>query len=371
MCTWGLDEVIRIIRKEEDPKAKLIETFRLSEEQAEAILNVRLRNLAKLEEERIKTEQQALAGEREKLRLTLKSARRLKTLVKKELQQDVGEFGDPRRCMLIERGASSAMDESELMPAELITVVLSQTGWARAAKGVDVDVRALNYKLGDAYQAHVTGKSNQPVLFLDSQGQCYALPAHSLPSARSQGEPLSGRLKTIDGARFAGMMMGEQDNYFLIASSAGYGFVCKLEDMITRKRAGKTVLTVPKGATALAPVKIRDIERDRIVAVGSAGHMLVIPVRELPILPRGKGKKIINIPGRKVACGEESMCAVALVQDGEAITLHSGRRIKKMGAREIHAYAGEHAQRGSRLPRGYRSVDAIEVHCAHEAERAS
>ncbi len=362
-----LDEVIRIIRKEEDPKAKLIKVFRLSEEQAEAILNVRLRNLAKLEEAKIKTEQQTLAEERKKLQLTLKSAGRLKTLVKKELQQDAEEFGDPRRCVLIERSASSAMDESELVPAELVTVVLSQRGWARAAKGVDVDVRALNYKLGDAYQVHVTGKSNQPVLFLDSQGRCYALAAHSLPSARSQGEPLSGRLKTTDGVQFAGMMMGKQDDYFLIASSAGYGFVCKLEDMITRNRAGKTVLSVPKGATALAPVKVRDIEQDRIVAVGSEGHMLVIPVRELPILSKGKGNRIINIPGRKVASGEESMCAAALVQDGESIILHSGGRIKKMSAREVGTYLGERAQRGSRLSRGYRSIDAIQVHGANKA----
>ncbi len=359
----NLDEVIRIIREEEDPKASLIKTFRLSDEQAEAILNIRLRNLAKLEEAKIQAEQLALSGECSELQQVLKSARRLKTLVKKELQQDAREFGGPRRSVLVERSASSALDESELVPAESITVVLSRRGWARAAKGADFDVRTLNYKLGDEYQSHVTGKSNQPVLFLDTQGRCYALPAHILPSARSQGEPLSGRLKTADGVEFAGMMMGEPDEHFLIASSAGYGFVCKLEDMLTRNRAGKTVLSVPKGAKALAPVKVRDLGQDWIVAVGSQGHMLVIPVRELPILSRGKGNKIINIPGRKVASGDEAMCVVALVQDKESITLHSGKRIKKMSAREVKTYAGERAQRGSRLSRGYRSVDAIAVHC--------
>ena len=360
----NLDEVIRIIREEENPKAGLISTFSLSDEQAEAILNVRLRNLAKLEEAKIRTEQQALEEEQGELRKTLKSARRLKTLVKQELLQDAREFGDPRRCVLVERDASSAMHESELMPSEPVTVVLSQNGWARTAKGVDIDVRALNYKLGDEYQAHVTGKSNQPVLFMDLRGRCYAIPAHSLPSARSQGEPLSGRLKTEDGVRFAGMMMGEPEDHFLVASSAGYGFIGKLEDMLTRNRAGKTVLSVPKGAKALAPVRVRDLEHDRIVAVGSEGHMLVVPVKELPVLSKGKGSRIIRIPGKKVTSGEESMCVVAAVRDRGSITLHSGNRIKKMNAREINDYAGERAQRGSRLSRGYRRVDAIEVHRA-------
>ena len=360
----NLDEVIRIVREEEDPKASLIRTFSLSDEQAEAILNTRLRNLAKLEEARIRDEQQELASERAELQRILKSAARLKTLVKKELMQDAGEFGDSRRCQLIERGASIAMDESELVPAESITVVLSERGWVRAGKGADIDARALHYKLGDAYLTHVTGKSNQPVLFLDSRGRCYSLPAYSLPSARGQGEPLSGHLKTADGMRFTGMMMGEPDDCFLLASSAGYGFVCRLEDMLTRNRSGKTILSVPEGSVSLAPVKLRDPDKDWIVAVGSAGHMLVISAGELPRLSRGKGNRIISIPGRKAASGDESMPVVSAVQEGESIVLHAGKRTKKMGAKEIRTYRSERARRGTLLSRGYRSVDAIEVHHA-------
>ena len=358
----NLDEVIRIIREEEDPKSQLIKRFRLSEEQAEAILNVRLRHLAKLEEAKIKTEQQTLADEREDLRSTLKSTRRLKTLVKKELREDAEEFGDERRSQLIEREASSALDESELVPAERVTVVLSKMGWARAAKGVDVDVHALSYRTGDAHQAHVTGKSNQLVLFLEAQGRCYALQAHGLPSARSQGEPLSGHFKTSDGARFMGLMMGEEEDQFLVASSAGYGFVCKFSDMATRSRSGKAVLSVPKGAMALPPVKVRDAAQDLVVAVSSQGRMLVIPVAELPVLSKGKGNKIIDVRHNKGGDDGESMCAVATVQEGESITLSSGQRIKKMNARELAGYAGARAKRGMLLSRGYRSIDAIEVH---------
>lgn len=364
----NIDEVIKIIRKEDDPKAKLIKIFKLSDEQAEAILNLKLRHLSKLEEVKIKTEQKELGEERKSLELILKSSQRLKTLVKKELKQDVEEFGDERRSKLVQCEAASAIDESKLVPSEPITVVLSQKGWVRAANGVDVDARSLNYKSGDAYQAQATGKSNQLALFLDSRGRCYALPAHSLPSARGQGEPLSGRLKPADGAQFVGVMMGESDDYFLTASSAGYGFVCKFEDMATRNRAGKVLLSVPKGAQALAPVKVRDSEEDWIVAIGSEGHMLVIPLKDLPILPKGKGNKIINIPSKKAASGEESMRAISLVQDGESLTLYSGKRTKKMHADEVDAYVGERGNRGLKLSRGYRSIDAIEVHRLDEEE---
>ena len=358
----NIDEVIKIIRNEDDPKAKLIKKFKLSEHQAEAILNLRLRNLAKLEEIKIKAEQKELSEERKSLELTLKSDQRLKTLVKKELKQDAEEFGDERRSKLIQREAASAIDESKLIPSEPLTIVLSHQGWVRAAKGFDVDPRSLNYKSGDFYQAHTVGKSNQLVLFLDSRGRCYALSAHTLPSARGQGEPLSGRLKPADGARFVGTMMGEPNDYFLISSSAGYGFVCKIADMITRNRAGKALLSVPKGAEALIPVAIRDVEEDWIVAIGSEGHMLVIPLKDLPVLPKGKGNKIINIPSKKVASGEEKMRAITLVQDGESITLFSGKRTKNMDADEVDSYVGDRGNRGLKLSRGFRNIDAIEVH---------
>ncbi len=364
----NIDEVIKIIRNEDDPKAKLMKKFKLSDEQAEYILNLRLRNLAKIEEIKIKTEKKELAAERKSLEQTLGSNARLKTLIKKELKQDAEEFGDERRSKLVKREAATAIDESKLVPSEAITVVLSQKGWVRAAKSNDVNARELNYKSGDAYQDHAYGKSNQNALFIDSRGRCYALPAHTLPSARGQGEPLSGKLKPADGAQFVGVMMGEPADYYLLSSSAGYGFVAKLEDMFTRNRAGKAMLSVPKGAQALPPIRVRDIEEDWIISIGSAGNMLVIPLNEIPILPKGKGNKIINIPSKKVVSGEESMRAIALVQDGETITIYAGKRTKKMKGDEIDTFVGERGQRGLKLSQGYRSVDAIEVHIEEDEE---
>jgi len=358
----NIDAVIKIIRTQDDAKAALIKKFKLSDVQAEFILNLKLRNLAKIEEIKIKAEQKELNEERKSLEQTLGSSARLKTLVKKELKHDAEEFGDERRSKLVKREAATAIDESKLVPSEAITVVLSQKGWVRAAKGTEVDARALNYKSGDAYQAHAFGKSNQHAMFLDSRGRCYSLPAHTLPSARGQGEPLSGKLKPADGAQFVGVMMGELSDYYLLASSAGYGFVGKLEDMFTRNRAGKAMLSVPKGAQALPPVKVREVEEDWVVSIGSEGNMLVIALADVPILPKGKGNKIINIPSKKVTSGEESMRAIALVQDGEAITLYSGKRTKKMKGEEIDTFEGERGQRGLKLSQGYRSIDAIEVH---------
>ncbi len=364
----NIDAVIKIIRTEDEPKTKLMKKFKLSDEQAEYVLNLKLRNLAKIEEIKIKAEQKELSEERKTLEQTLKSSARLKTLIKKELKQDVEEFGDDRRSKLVKREVATAIDESKLVPSEAITVVLSQKGWVRAAKGTEVNAREINYKSGDGYQSHASGKSNLSAMFLDSRGRSYALPAHTLPSARGQGEPLSGKLKPADGAQFVGVMMGDADEHYLLASSAGYGFVCKLEDMFTRNRAGKALLSVPKGAHALAPVRVRDIEEDWVISIGSEGNMLVIPLADVPILPKGKGNKIINIPSKKVVSGEESMRAIALVQDGEAITLYSGKRTKKMKADEVDTFEGERGQRGLKLSQGYRSIDAIEVHFESEQE---
>ena len=362
----NIDAVIKIIRTEDDPKAKLIAKFKLSDEQAEFILNLKLRNLAKIEEIKIKAEQKELNAERKSLEQTLGSKARLKTLVKKELIHDAEEFGDERRSKLVKREAATAIDESELVASEPITVVLSQKGWVRAAKGHEVNARELSYKSGDAYQSHAYGKSNQNAMFIDSRGRCYSLLAHTLPSARGQGEPLSGKLKPADGAVFVGVMMGDPSDLYLLSSSAGYGFVGKLEDMFTRNRAGKTLLSVPKGAQALPPVRVRNVEEDWVIAIGSEGNMLVIPLNDVPALPKGKGNKIINIPSKKVAAGEESMRAIALVQDGEEITLYSGKRTKKMKADEIDTFEGERGQRGMKLSQGYRSIDAIEVHFDEE-----
>lgn len=358
----NIDEVIAIIRTQEDPKKKLMEKFHLDEIQAEAILNLRLRNLSRLEEIKIRAEQQQLGEERKRLELTLRSDRRLKTLVKKELKSDAKEFGDERRSKLIFREAATAMDESSLVQSEPVTVVLSRQGWVRAAKGTDINAKELSYRSGDAYRAHAAGRSSQSVSFIDSAGRCYALPAHSLPSARGQGEPLSSRFKLADGVRFVGVMMGEPEDHFLLASNTGHGFVTKLGDVVARSRVGKAVLSVPKGAQPMLPVKVRDMERERIVAIGSTGRMLVVPLQELPVLSKGRGNKILGIPGKKFAQGEESMCIVTLVGERESITLHAGNRIKNMNAKEIEKYMGTRGKRGTKLSRGYCSVDDVKVH---------
>ncbi|MGD2055428.1 MAG: DNA topoisomerase IV subunit A [Gammaproteobacteria bacterium] len=360
----NLDEVIRIIRTEDRPKAALMERFRLSEEQADYILDTRLRQLARLEEMKIRQEQQDLEAERDALEKTLGSKARLKTLIKKEINADAAQYGDERRTRLVAAAPlAQALDEAALIPSEPVTIVLSRNGWVRVAKGHEIDPREMNYKSGDEYLTSARGRSNQLVVFLDSFGRAYALPAHSLPSARGQGEPLSGRLKPADGARFVGIMAGTPEQLYLLASDSGYGFVAQLGDMITRNKAGKAVLSVPRGCAVLEPVPVRNPEEDWIVATTTAGYLLVIPLADLPRLARGKGNKIINVPSAKLKAREEYVSALDLIQDGEDLIVHSGKKRKTMKPDEVDAYAGERGRRGRKLPRGYQKVDRIEVVC--------
>ncbi len=357
----NLDEVIRIIRTEDKPKQVLMKRFKLSEEQVNYILDTRLRQLARLEEMKIKGEQKELAAERDELKKTLGSSQRMKTLIKKEIREDAETFGDERRSQLVTRAAAQVMDESVLVPSELVTVVLSKNGWVRLAKGHDIDPEEMNYKAGDGFLTAARGRSNQQAVFIDSFGKTYTLPAHSLPGARGQGEPLSGRLKPADGARFAGVMMGEPDQLFLLASDAGYGFVTRLEDTYTRNKAGKSMLSVPKGAGVVAPVPVRSIKDDWVVAVTTEGYMLVIPLDEVPQMSRGKGNKIINIPSVKLKSREEYLAAIDCIQDGEKLTVYAGKKHKTMKAAEVDEFAGERGRRGRKLPRGYQKVERIEV----------
>ncbi|MGB5261523.1 MAG: DNA topoisomerase IV subunit A [Gammaproteobacteria bacterium] len=357
----NLDEVIHIIRTEDKPKPVLMERFRLSEDQVNYILDTRLRQLARLEEMKIKGEQQELAVERDDLEKILGSSQRLRTLIKKEINADIETYGDDRRSALVERAAAQVMDESALVPSEPVTVVLSKNGWVRVAKGHDVNAEEMNYKAGDGYLAAANGRSNQLAVFIDSFGKTYALPAHSLPGARGQGEPLSGRLKPADGARFAGVMLGDSDDLYLLASDAGYGFVTKLGDTVTRNKAGKSTLSVPKGTGVLLPVPVRSYTDDWIVAVTTEGYMLVIPLEELPQMSRGKGNKIINVPSAKLKSREEYVAAIDCIQDGEKLTVHAGRKYKIMKADEVDEFAGERGRRGRKLPRGYQKVERIEV----------
>ena len=357
----NIDEVIAIIRNEDDPKSALMARFKLSDVQAEAILNLRLRHLARLEEIKIRGEQDELAQERDTLDKTLGSSRRLKSLLRKELLADAEAYGDERRTPITQREAAQALDEAALVPSEPVTVVISQKGWVRAAKGHDLVPDGLSYKSGDRYQAAARGRSNQLATFLDTTGRCYTLPAHSLPSARGQGEPLSGRLNPPGRSSFAAVMLGAADDRYLLASDAGYGFVCKLGDMQTRNKAGKAVISVPAGATVLPPVKIRESAPEWIIAMTSAGYMLVISLDELPILGRGKGNKIINVPAAKLKAREEFVTAITLLQEGERLTLFCGKKHKTMKEAEVDEYLGERGRRGRKLPRGYQKVDRVEV----------
>jgi topoisomerase-4 subunit A len=357
----NIDEVIHIIRTEDEPKPVLMKRFGITDTQAEAILELKLRHLAKLEEMKIRGEQDELAKERDEIEKILGSKQRLRTLIRKELQADAEKYGDERRSPIIEREAAQAMDESALIPTEPVTVVLSEKGWARAAKGHEIEGEALNYKAGDQFQALARGRSNQIALFIDSAGRSYSVPAHTLPSARGQGEPLTGRLNPPAGAQFISVLMGKPDDLYLLSTDFGYGFVCRLEDMMSRNKAGKALLTVPKGARVMAPVPVRSVEDDQIVSVTSEGHMLVTPLSGLPQMARGKGNKIINIPSAKLKAREEYMVAIDLIQDGEKLTIYAGKKHKTMRMDEVNEHAAERGRRGSKLARGYQKVDSLEV----------
>ncbi len=357
----NLDEVIRIVRYEDEPKAALIARFQLSDAQAEAILETRLRHLARLEEMKIRGEQEKLAAERDELTKLLASKAKLKRLVRDEIIADAEKYGDPRRSKLVERAAAQAITETELVASEPVTVVLSRSGWVRAAKGHEIDPRALSYKTGDEYFAAAKGRSTQQAVFMDSTGRAYSLLAHTLPSARGQGEPLSGRLDPPDGATFPGVLIGEPDERWVLASSAGYGFVTRLGELHGRNRAGKAILKVPDGSAVLTPVPVPAGDEVLLVAVNTDGRLLAFPVADLPELPRGKGNKIFGIPSRKAATGEEALVAIAAVAPGQTLRILSGERHMGLSYRELGEYRGERGQRGAVLPRGWRKVDRLEV----------
>ncbi len=358
----NLDEVIRIIRREDEPKPVLMKRFKLSEIQAEAILETKLRHLARLEEMKIKGEQSALDKERDELERILKSSQKLKARVRDEIISDAEEFGDKRRSPLVERDVAKAIDVTQLLPTEPITVVLSEKGWVRAAKGHEVDARALDYKTGDKFLQAARGKSNQQAVFLDSTGRSYTLPAHKLPSARGHGEPLASSLNPPPGATWAGVLMGAPEDLYLIASDAGYGFICKLGDLITDRRAGKAVLKVPKGAKALPPQRVTDMDNDWLAAVTNRGNILVFMVAELPPMEKGKGEKILAIPGARVAKREEYLAGVAVFKEGQRLLLRTGKgELLLRSGNDIDQYVSERALRGAKLPRGHQEVKEIEV----------
>ncbi len=357
----NLDAVIKIIREEDEPKKKLMRRFKLSELQANSILELRLRQLAKLEEDKLREEKQALDGEQIKLEKILKSKARLKTLIKKELLADAKTYGDARRSPFGKVDVASAYSDEDLIPNEPITVVLSEKGWVRSAKGHETDPEDLNYRSGDRYGHATRGRTSDVLIFMDSVGRTYNLAPVSLPSARSQGEPLTGRLKPPAGARFVGVVLGDAASKVLLSSDAGYGFIGALGDMVTKNKAGKTCLSVSKGGSALAPVPV-DLEGQQYVAVvTNQGRMLVFPLSEVPELARGKGNKLINVPAAAFKAQEEFVIAVNVITKSDELVIFAGQRHLRIKFKDLDNYLGERARRGRKLPRGFQKVDALIV----------
>ncbi|TYG33452.1 DNA topoisomerase IV subunit A [Lonepinella koalarum] len=356
----NIDEVIDIIRHEDEPKAVLMARFHLSEEQTEAILNLRLRHLAKLEEQELKAEQDKLAEEREQLEQLLGSERRLNTLIKKEIQQDAKTYASPRRSPLVERAEAKVISESEMLPAEAVTVILSEQGWVRCAKGHEIDVTGLSYKAGDKYLDHAQGKSNQSAVFIDSTGRTYALDPLSLPSARSQGEPLTGKLTLPSGANVAQVLIENNDQALLMSSSAGYGFICQFDDLVARNKAGKAVISLPENAKVL-PIEILPKNTALLVALTQAGRMLIFPVADLPQLAKGKGNKIITISAADLKADKDSLVKLLLISERASLVFYSGKRKITLKPEDLQKFRAERGRKGSNLPRGLHSGVEIKV----------
>ncbi|OSN01834.1 MULTISPECIES: DNA topoisomerase IV subunit A [Lonsdalea] len=356
----NIDEVIHIIRTEDEPKPVLMKQFSLSETQAEAILELKLRHLAKLEEMKIRGEQDDLAKERDQLQALLASERKLNTLLKKEIEADAKAYGDERRSPLRERGEAKAMNEHDLLPSEPVTIVLSEMGWVRSAKGHDIDPAGLSYRAGDTFRAAARGKSNQPVVFIDTTGRSYALDPLTLPSARGQGEPLTGKLTPPPGATVEQVLMAADDQRLLLSSDAGYGFICTFSDLVARNRVGKSVLTLPNNAKVMPPLSVHS-DDDLLLTITAAGRMLLFPVTDLPQLSKGKGNKIVSIPAAQAASGEDKIGWLFIITSKSSVTLYVGKRKLTLRPEDLQKFRAERGRKGTLLPRGLQRVDRVEV----------
>jgi topoisomerase-4 subunit A len=357
----NIDEVIYIIRHEDKPKPVLMARFKLTGTQAEAILELKLRHLAKLEEMKIRDEQDVLADERSEIETLLGSKARLKTLIKNELLADAEQYGDERRSVLVERDAAQALREEDLVPSEPVTVILSKSGWVRAAKGHDVDASTLNYRAGDEFQHAAYGRSNEQAVFLDSRGRAYSLSAHTLPSARGLGEPLTSRFTLQAGERFLWTLCGNAQQSIVLASSFGYGFVTELGNLHSRMKAGKALLSVPAGAQPVMPALVKAEGDNLVVCATSEGYLLAFPLEEVPELTKGKGNKLINVPTKRLKAGEESMVGLAVMGEKDELLVWAGQRYLRMGLKDIEHFRGDRAHRGRKLPRGFQRVSKIEL----------
>ena len=355
----NIDEVIKIIRENDQPKPVLMAHFGITERQAEAILELKLRHLAKLEEMKIRGEQAELEKERDYLEGILGSEKKLTKLIREELLADAEKYGDNRRSPIVMREEAKALSEKELLPSEPVTVVLSEKGWVRCAKGHDIDGNSLQYKAGDGFKAAASGRSNRYAAFIDSSGRSFAAEAHDLPSARGQGEPLTGRFTLVAGENFEHVLMAEDSQKLLLASDAGYGFVGTFADLVSRNKAGKAVLSLPTGAKVLSPIPIKNPETDLVVAISTEGRMLVFPVADLPQLSKGKGNKILSIPSARAASREEYLKLLTVVPAATAVTLVAGKRKMTIKVDDLAHYIGERGRRGNKLPRGLQRIDEL------------
>jgi topoisomerase-4 subunit A len=355
----NIDEVIHIIRHEDEPKRSLMKKFKLSDEQAESILNLKLRHLAKLEEMQLRAEQDELAKERDELEKILGSRQRLKTIVRKEIIAVAKEFGDDRSSPIVAREEAKAIADTDMVPSESVTVVLSSKGWVRSAKGHEVDSKTLNYKSGDHFLVEVKTRSNRSVCFLDSMGRVYTIPAHGLPSARGQGEPLTGRVKSPPGVAFVSVFADNEKDQVILASDAGYGFIAPVSELTSKNKNGKAILKCPKGGLALPTLKVESLESQFIAAVSNEGRLLIFPAADLPELNKGKGNKIMGIPPARVASREEFLMGLVLLKKNQSLTVHSGKRHITIKPNDLAHYHGERGRRGNKLPRGFQKVDCI------------
>ncbi|MGB0203812.1 MAG: DNA topoisomerase IV subunit A [Neptuniibacter sp.] len=364
----NIDEVIAIIRHEDEPKAELMKRFGLTDVQADAILDLKLRHLAKLEEFKIQSEQNELEEERKKLEGILGSDAKMRKLIKQEIEEAAEKYGDERRSPIVERQEAQAFSEKDLLTADPVTVVISKQGWIRAAKGHDIDAVGLNYKSGDGFKLACKGRSNQPTILLDTTGRSFTIDTHNLPSARGQGEPVTGRITLPKGSTIDAAIAGKETDKVLMASDAGYGFVTKIGDLTSKTKNGKAALTLPKNAKVLPPVPVSKPDSNLIAAVTNEGRLLVFPVADLPELARGKGNKIINVPSARAAAREELVIAIACFAPEDTLMVHAGRQHLKLKPADIEHYRGERGRRGNKLPRGYQRVDSLDVEVTSAAD---
>jgi topoisomerase-4 subunit A len=367
----NIDEVINIVRTEDEPRQVLMARFGLTEIQADYILDTKLRQLARLEEMKIRAEQTELEKERKELKKILSSPELMKQLIKDELIADAEKYGDDRRSPIVQRGEAKAFSETDLISSEAVTVVLSDKAWVRAAKGHDIDPSGLSYKSGDGFALAAKGKSNQQVVFIDSTGRAYTLPAHNLPSARGQGEPLTGKISPPSGAVFKAVLMGEPEQKLIMMTSAGYGFISNLGNLHSKNKAGKAAISIPKGAEVMEPYRLTVLENTFIAAVSNEGRMLVFPTTDLPELAKGKGNKMISIPSARVQSGDEWMVCVAVFTEQDNLIIHSGKRHLKLRFSDLEHYVGERGRRGHKLPRGLQKVDRMEVKPISESKNSA